>query len=78
MDNIHIESTCDLIALALFGDYQSIKCEHIYVAHSSDRCYLKVRYRVIFSNYDRRCFALKFNLDTLSYQRLGSLEVVEG
>ncbi len=78
MDNTHIESTSDLIALALFGDYQRIECEHISVAEGIEQCYLKVKYRVIFSNENYRRFALKFNLDPLTHKPSEPLEVVEG
>ncbi len=78
MDNIHIESTSDLVALALFGDYQRIECEHISVADSIEQCYLKVKYRVIFSNENYQCFALRFNLDPFTHKPLEPLDVVEG
>ncbi len=77
MDNIHIESTSDLVALALFGDYQRIESEHISVAHNTDQCYLKVKYRVTFSNESYRCFALKFNLDPVTHKPLEPLDVLE-
>ncbi len=78
MDNLHIESTSDLVALALFGDYHRIECEHISVAESIEQCYLLVKYRVRFSHENSRCFALRFNLAPFTHQLLGSLEVVEG
>ena len=77
MDNIHIESTSDLVALALFGDYQRIECVHIAVADSIEQCYLLVKYRVRFSDENYQCFALRFNLDPFTHQPLELLEVVE-
>ena len=78
MDNLHIESTSELVALALFGDYQRIECVNISVADSNEQCYLLVKYRVIFSDENCRRFALRFNLDPFTHQPLGELEVVEG
>ncbi len=77
MNNTHIESTSDFIALALFGDYRRIECTSISVALSIEQCYLLVKYRVILSNKNNQCFALKFNLDPFTHQPSEPLEVVE-